>query len=215
MKFKKYWRKTSLKKEIDGNYLLNHIKQAKPKNFLEIGVFHGVTSRNVCEMLYLLHGNGFKFTGIDLFSHEVGSKDEYIPKTKFSNPLKTVYYNYIIRLNPYSYQSVLKLLKKFEKNINIIKGNSNKILKEIPSKFDYVFLDGGHKYETVKNDLQNLIQVINNGGIILCDDYNLSYAPGVKKAIDDYVLEKNFNLKILNSRFAEITKLTNFLEPLA
>jgi len=206
MKFKKYWRKTSLKKEIDGNYLLNHIKQAKPKNFLEIGVFHGVTSRNVCEMLYLLHGNGFKFTGIDLFSHEVGSEDEYIPKTKFSNPLKTIYYNYIIRLDPYSHQSVLKLLKKFEKNINIIKGNSNMILKEIPSIFDYVFLDGGHKYETVKNDLKNLIQVINNGGIILCDDYNLSYAPGVKKAIDDYVLEKNFNLKILNSRFAEITK---------
>ena len=215
MKFRKYWRKTSLKKEIDGNYLLNHIKQAKPKNFLEIGVFHGVTSRNVCEMLYLLHGNGFKFTGIDLFSHEVVSKDEYIPKTKFSNPLKTIYYNYIIRLNPYSYQSVLKLLKKFEKNINIIKGNSNKILKEIPIIFDYVFLDGGHKYETIKNDLKNLTQVINNGGIILCDDYNLSYAPGVKKAIDDYVLEKNFNLKILNSRFAEITKLTNFLEPLA
>ena len=213
MKFKKYWRKTSLKKEIDGNYLLNHIKQAKPKNFLEIGVFHGVTSRNVCEMLYLLHGNGFKFTGVDLFSHEVVSKDEYIPQTKFSNPLKTIYYNYIIRLDPYSYQSVLKLLKKFEKNINIIKGNSNNILKEIPNKFDYVFLDGGHKYETIKNDLNNLTQVINNDGIILCDDYNLSYAPGVKKAIDDYVLEKNFNLKILNSRFAEITKLTNFLEP--
>ena len=76
-------------------------------------------------------------------------------------------------------------------------------------------MDGGHKYETIKNDLKNLTQVINNGGIILCDDYNLSYAPGVKKAIDDYVLEKNFNLKILNSRFAEITKLTNFLEPLA
>ena len=206
MKFRKYWRKTSLKKEIDGNYLLNHIKQAKPKNFLEIGVFHGVTSRNVCEMLYLLHGNDFKFTGIDLFSHEVVSKDEYIPKTTFSNPLKTIYYNYIIRLDPYSYQSVLKLLKKFEKNINIIKGNSNKILKEIPNIFDYVFLDGGHKYETVKNDLKNLTQVINNGGIILCDDYNLSYAPGVKKAIDDYVLEENFNLKILNSRFAEITK---------
>ena len=206
MKFRKYWRKTSLKKEIDGNYLLNHIKQAKPKNFLEIGVFHGVTSKNVCEMLYFLHGNDFKFTGIDLFSYETVLKSEYIPKTKFLNPLKTIYYNYIIRLDPYSHKSVLKLLKKFVKNINIIKGNSNKILKEIPIIFDYVFLDGGHKYETIKNDLKNLTQVINNGGIILCDDYNLSYAPGIKKAIDDYVLEKNFNLKILNSRFAEITK---------
>jgi len=206
MKFKKYWRKSSFKKEIDGNYLLNHIKQANPKNFLEIGVFHGVASRNVCEMLYLLHGKDFKFTGIDLFTKEAVSEDEYIPTTKFSNPLKTIYYNFIIRIDPYSQQSVLKLLKKFKKNINIIKGNSNKILKEIPIKFDYVFLDGGHKYETVKNDLENLTQVVKNGGIILCDDYNLSYASGVKKAIDDYVLKKNFNMKVLNSRFAEITK---------
>ena len=108
---------------------------------------------------------------------------------------------------PYSYQSVLGLLKKFKENVNIIKGNSNDVLKEIKTEvFDYIFLDGGHKYETVKNDLKNLMKVVNNNGTILCDDYDLSYAPGVKKAIDEYVLDNNFNLKILNSRFAEITK---------
>ena len=73
------------------------------------------------------------------------------------------------------------------------------------NEFDYVFLDGGHKYETVKNDLECLTEVIKNNGTILCDDYNLSYAPGIKKAIDDYISENNFNLKILNDRFAEIT----------
>ena len=31
-------------------------------------------------------------------------------------------------------------------------------------------------------------------------------AAGVKKAVDEYVLLNNFSLKILNSRFAEITK---------
>ena len=204
----KYWRKSSLKKKEDGNFLLNHIRQKKPKNFLEIGVFHGVTSRNVCELLYSFHGNDFKFTGIDLFvNDETLLKDEYIPKIKFSNPLKTIYYKYIIRLDQYSVDSVLRLLKKFQKNVNIIKGNSNKVLKEINvNKFDYVFLDGGHKYETVKKDLENLTQIVNNNGTILCDDYDLSYATGVKKAIEDFVSEKNFNLKILNSRFAEITK---------
>ena len=79
-------------------------------------------------------------------------------------------------------------------------------LKEISlDKIDYVFLDGGHKYETVLNDLKNLTKVVKNNGIIMCDDYDLSYAPGVKKAIDEYVLLNNFNLKILMSRFAEIT----------
>ena len=208
MKYLKYWRKTSLKQKGIGDFLLNHIKQNKPKNFLEIGVFHGVTSRNVCELLYSVHGNDFKFTGIDLFSKDTKFlKDEHIPNTKFSNPLKTIYYKYIVRLDPYSIKSVLRLLKKFQNNVNIIKGNSNKVLKEINlDEFDYVFLDGGHKYETVKNDLENLTQVINNNGIILCDDYDLSYAPGVKKAIDKYVFEKKFNLKILHSKFAEIRK---------
>ena len=208
IKFKKYWRKTSLKNKKDGNFLLRHIEQLRPKNFLEVGVFHGVTSRNVCEILYSLHGNNFKFTGIDLFlnDNEV-LKDEYAPKTTFSNPLKTIYYNFIIRSDPYNIKSVNKLLRKFKKNINIIKGNSNDVLKEINlDGIDYVFLDGGHRYETVKNDLENLTQIVNNKGLILCDDYDLSYASGVKKAIDEYVFRNKYNLKILNSRFAEITK---------
>ncbi len=208
LKFNKYWRKTSLKKKDDGIFLLSHIKEIKPRNFLEVGIFHGVTSRNVCELLYKLHGDKFKFTGIDLFEEDSEKlKGELAPRNTFSNPLKIIYYHFIIRQDPYSQQSVLKLLRKFKKNINIIKGNSNDVLKEIKkNEFDYVFLDGGHKYETVKNDLENLVQVINGNGTILCDDYDLSYAPGVRKAIDEYVLSNNFNLKILNSRFAEITK---------
>ena len=210
IKFKKYWRKTSLKNKNDADFLLKHIEKAKPKNFLEIGVFHGVTSRNVCEILHLLHGNDFKFTGIDLFLNEKDGKilkDEHLPTNTFSNPLKTIYYRFIIKSNPYNLELVNKLLRKFKRNVNIIKGNSNEVLKEIDlDGIDYVFLDGGHKYETVKNDLENLTQIVNNNGIILCDDYDLSYAPGVRKAIDEYVVSKNYNLKILNSRFAEITK---------
>ena len=93
-------------------------------------------------------------------------------------------------------------------NFLVISANLElKILKEISlDRFDFVFLDGGHKYETVLNDLKSLTKVIENNGVILCDDYDLTYAPGVKKAIDEYVLLNNFNLKILNSRFAEITK---------
>ena len=208
IKFKKYWRKTSFKKIEDGNFLLGHIKKKTPRNFLEIGVFHGVTSRNVCELLYFLNGDNFKFTGIDLFQNDnLIPKDEYIPKTKFSNPLKTLYYSYIIKLDPYSVKSVLKLLYKFKKNVTIIKGNSNNVIKNINlDKIDYVFLDGGHKYETVKEDLNNLAKVVDNNGVILCDDYDLTYAPGIKKAIDEFIINKNYALNILNSRFAEITK---------
>ena len=207
MKYKKYWRKTSLKQAGIGVFFLNEILKRKPKNFLEIGVFHGVTSRNICDLLEQIHGKNFTFTGIDLFTTDsVSIKDEIIPETKFSNPLKTIYYKYIVRLDPYSKESVEKLLLKHKENVNIIKGNSNKVLKEIIlDKFDYVFLDGGHKYETVLSDLKNLRNIVLKKGVILCDDYDLTYAPGVKKAIDEYVLLNNFKLRILHSRFAEIT----------
>ena len=207
MKYKKYWRKTSLKQAGIGVFFLNEVLKRKPKNFLEIGVFHGVTSRNICDLLEQIHGKNFTFTGIDLFTTDsVSIKDEIIPETKFSNPLKTIYYKYIVRLDPYSKESVEKLLLKHKENVNIIKGNSNKVLKEIIlDKFDYVFLDGGHKYETVLSDLKSLRSVVLNKGVILCDDYDLTYAPGVKKAIDEYVLLNNFKLRILHSRFAEIT----------
>ena len=185
IKYKKYWRKTSLKQEGIGDSFLKLIIEKRPKNFLEIGVFHGVTSRNVCELLNNIHEGDFKFTGIDLFMSESEiDKDEFAPNTNFSNPLKKFYYKYIKQMDPYSIESVQNLLKKFKKNIEIIKGNSNEILPKINvNNFDYVFVDGGHKYETVLFDLKSLTKVIENKGVILCDDYNLTYAPGIKKAI--------------------------------
>ena len=206
MKYKKYFRKTSLKQKGDGDFFLNEISLKKPKHFLEVGVFHGVTARNVCELLFKIHRNDFQYIGLDLFEKNDENKSEVIPNTKLSNPLKQIYFKYIKKQDPYTLEAVEDLLKKFKNNVHLIKGNSNKLLKTIDmSKIEYVFLDGGHDYETVKNDLNCCKEVINRNGTILCDDYNLSYAPGVKKAIDEYVKNNNFKCEILlDSRFAKI-----------
>ena len=173
-----------------------------------MGVFHGVTARNVCEVLYKLHGNDFKYVGLDLFEENDENKNEVIPNTKFSNPLKTFFFRYIKRVNPYSLNGVNDLLKKFKDNVHLIKGNSNKLLSKINmSKIDYVFLDGGHEYNTVMNDLNCCSEVISNDGTVLCDDYDLQQAPGVRRAIDEFVKKNNFNcLIICNGRFAKIEK---------
>ena len=55
LKYKKYFRKTSLKQKGIGELFLSEIVSKKPKTFLEVGVFHGVTARNVCELLYSIH----------------------------------------------------------------------------------------------------------------------------------------------------------------
>ncbi len=208
MKYRKYFRKTSLKQKGVGNFFLKEINLKQPKIFLEVGVFHGVTARNVCELLYKIHEDNFKYIGLDLFEESLENQNEYIPNTKFLNPLKNLYFNYIKRQNPYSLDAVEDLLRKFKKNVTLIKGNSNHILKKIDmSKIDYVFLDGGHDYSTVKNDLNCCKEVIHNNGTILCDDYDLSYAPGVKKAIDEFSNDNKFNCSIIyNDRFAKIEK---------
>tara|TARA_A100001015_G_C14837550_1_gene651096 strand:+ start:76 stop:702 length:627 start_codon:yes stop_codon:yes gene_type:complete len=208
LKYKKYFRKTSLKQKGDGDFFLEEVKNKKPKFFLEIGVFHGVTARNICELLFQIHNDKFKYIGLDLFEKNEENKSEIIPDTNFSNPLKQIYFKYIKRQDPYTMEAVKDLLIKFKNNVHLIKGNSNILLKKIDmTQIDYVFLDGGHDYATVMNDLNCCSEVINNDGTILCDDYNLSYAPGVKKAIDEYVKNNNFKCEILrNSRFARIEK---------
>ena len=208
MTYKKYFRKTSLKQDGVGDLFLNEIAKKKPKTFLEVGVFHGVTARNVCELLYNIHGKEFKYIGLDLFDENDENKDEIIPNTKFSNPLKTFFFKYIKRQNPYSLEAVKDLLYKFKDNIHLIKGNSNKILSKIEmKKIDYVFLDGGHEYNTVKNDLECCKEVILNNGVVLCDDYDLSYAPGVKIAIDEFIENNSFKSSIISDgRFAKIEK---------
>ncbi len=208
MKYKKYFRKTSLKQKGVGEFFLNEIAKKNPKKFLEVGVFHGVTARNVCELLYSTRGQDFKYVGLDLFAETLENQKEVIPNTKFSNPIKNLYFNYIKRQNPYSLEAVNDLLKKFKDNVSLIKGNSNILLKKIDmSKIDFVFLDGGHDYQTVKNDLDCCKDVVINGGTILCDDYDLSYAPGVKKAIDEFSSEHGLRCSIIcNDRFAKIEK---------
>ena len=208
MKYKKYFRKTSLKQKEVGSLFLNEVSSKKPKTFLEVGVFHGVTARNVCELLNKIHGKNFKYIGLDLFEKNDENKNEIIPNVNFSNPLKTFFYKYIKRQDPYSLKAVKDLLKNFQENTHLIKGNSNKILRKIDmSKIDYVFLDGGHEYNTVKNDLDCCRKVIMNNGTVLCDDYDLTYAPGVKKAIDEFIEETKFKCTIIsNGRFAKIEK---------
>ena len=206
MKYSKYFRKTSLKQKGHGETFLKEVFNKKPKSFLEIGVFHGVTARNVCELLYQIHGNDFKYVGLDLFEKSDENKFEVIPSTNFKNPFKKFYHQYITRQDPYSIEAVSNLLKKFKNQVHLIKGNSNQVLKKMDmSKIDFVFLDGGHEYNTVVNDLNSCIDVLKFNGSILCDDYNLGSAPGVKKAIDEFVKNNNFKCKIIcDDRFALI-----------
>ena len=211
LNYKSYWRKTGLKGKW-GNIFLQRLSTYNPKNVLEIGVFCGVTARNTCDLLSKINGNNFNYIGVDLFGEDQNEyKDEieptFLKDQKFSNPLKNIYYNYILKENLNSIKSVSKLLKKYTNNIKLIAGDTNKVLKELDlQNIDFVFLDGGHSYQTVINDLTTLYgSMKDKKKVILCDDYGKeSYIPEVEKAINDFTKQNNLELNIIENRFAEI-----------
>ena len=211
LNYKSYWRKTGLKGKW-GNIFLDRLNLHNPQNVLEIGVFCGVTARNICNFLNKKNGNKFLYIGIDLFgSNQNNKKNEiepaFLKDQRFSNPLKNLYYNYILKENLNSVKSVYKLLNKYNKNIKLIAGDTNKVLKEIElNNIDFTFLDGGHSYKTVMNDLSILYESMKGKKrVILCDDYGKeSYIEEVEKAINDFTSKNNLKLSLIENRFAEI-----------
>ena len=208
MKYNYYWRKSGLKKPYGDNFL-SLIEEYKPKNVLEIGVFCGVTSRNICELLKTNFGSDFRYYGLDLFgSTKTSSVDEIEPKflenQKFSNPLKTIYYNFIKKENLNSKISVQNFLKKFSQNIELIEGDTRVTLEKVPlSEIDFVFLDGGHSYDTVLSDLQKLYDSMKNNSKIVCDDFaGITKIESVEKAIKDFANNNKIKLEERFKRFA-------------
>jgi predicted O-methyltransferase YrrM len=211
-KYKEYWRKAGLKKYF-GQIFIDLVKQQNPKNFLEIGVFTGVTARNICELLSSINNKDFFYLGIDLFEDfQEAISNEVVPeflvkKQNFSNPLKSLVYNFLLKEKLNSLYSVSKFLKKFENNIELKKGNSLSILPKTDLKiFDMIFVDGGHSYKTVKFELEIILKNIKNNCLVVCDDYSLHEATGVRKAIDESVRENSCNFKVVANRFACLNK---------
>ena len=208
MKYNYYWRKSGLKKPYGDNFL-SLVEEYKPKNVLEIGVFCGVTSRNICELLNTNFGSDFRYYGLDLFgSTKTSSVDEIEPKflenQKFSNPLKTIYYNFIKKENLNSKISVQNFLKKFSQNIELIEGDTRVTLEKVPlGEIDFVFLDGGHSYDTVLSDLQKLYDNMKNNSRIVCDDFaGITKIESVEKAIKDFANNNKIKLEEKFKRFA-------------
>ena len=211
LNYKSYWRKTGLKGKW-GNIFLQRISLHNPKNVLEIGVFCGVTARNICDLLNKINGNNFSYIGVDLFGgNQNDNKDEIEPSflkdQKFSNPLKNFYYNYILKENLNSIESVTKFLNKYSNNIRLISGDTNKVLKETDlHNIDFTFLDGGHSYQTVISDLSILYEKMKGKNkVVLCDDYGeASFIKEVKNAIDDFSNKNNIKVNLIENRFAEL-----------
>jgi len=58
----------------------------------------------------------------------------------------------------------------FYKDFNFIKDFSYNAVKNWPHKFDFIFIDGDHTYEAVKQDLEDWLPLLEPGGTVIFHD---------------------------------------------
>lgn len=113
-----------------------------------------------------------------------------------------------------------QLLEKDFPNLKIIEGNSATVLNEqffnsyFADGVDFAFVDGGHSYQDAKTDCDNVYPHLNQGGMMVVDDYMSGPPNGcellsVTTAVNDFAKENNLSPTVWNVKgkgFAIFTK---------
>ena len=90
-------------------------------------------------------------------------------------------------------------------NVKIIRKTSDEAVGLIENSFlDWIYIDGNHEYEYVKNDLYNYYPKMKETGYITGDDYDWSDPRGVlsvKKAVDEFIKDKKLHALIEGGQF--------------
>lgn len=134
-----------------------------PSNICEIGTHHG---RTACQFIQYLapRVERLEYTGYDLFEEA----DPAITKQEHNGK------------GPGSFERARRSLEKISGpyshvTVDLVRGNTKHTLT--PSVFDFVYVDGGHSYDTVMHDFM----MIKGSKAIVFDDYQIA---DVHEAVD-------------------------------
>ena len=82
-------------------------------------------------------------------------------------------------------------LGKFQDKIVWIKKRSSDAVGDIPNDIDFIYIDGNHAYEYVREDIHNYYPKVSRGGILAGHDIANLSVRGVAKAFCEFVVEYN------------------------
>ena len=79
--------------------------------------------------------------------------------------------------------------KLFEKNIKPIIGLSTDqfVIEKLPKQIGFIFFDGAHDYDTVKQETEIYLPMVVSGGVLCFHDTDNPRYPGVRKVIDEKI----------------------------
>ena len=160
------------------NYLLKVIEEYKCKSILEIGTCRCESALSMIEKAKI---NGeVIYYGFDLFETIT---EELYQREKSKLPI--------------SFKEAVSKLKVLGENVFLFMGNSRvavpyAIQKHLIKSIDLIFIDGGHSYNTVKTDWENIQPIIGKKTVVIFDDYmpDKEFGIGPAKVVDEIDREK-------------------------
>jgi lipopolysaccharide biosynthesis glycosyltransferase len=168
--------------------LLDHIKNFDVHEILEIGVWRGDTA-DLLLTEAVKHSKNVKYSGVDLFFNLMTDNELQKEASLWPDSRENVY---------------KRLSSKFHNvKIELFEGFSHDVLPSLEGrKYDLIFIDGGHSFETVKHDWECARKLLKPNGYVFFDDYTNPDAEihegfGVRRFVDS--LDPNvFEIEHLN-----------------
>ena len=166
----------------------------KPVNIGEIGTHDGRTGMEFCKYC-LQYANDVRYTGYDIF--ELGANSDFQRKEFNGKGVGRKWFA----------EKVFNKLRNrnLKFRYKLVQGFTDDTLTK--TKFDFVFIDGGHSYDTVKHDYS----MVSDSTVIVFDDY---YQDDVKKLVNEVIQDENIPLMDWNTvlestglRAAEMPKM--------
>ena len=144
----------------------------RPSTICEIGTHDGKSAVQFVDYC-IKYNPKLSYVGYDIFDDVKHDKEFHVKEIngKGAGKYKKAKSNLQHRQNKF---------KKFK--FNLVKGYTSDTL--VDSTFDFVYIDGGHSYETVKHDYYK----VKKSKVIVFDDYQTE---GVKKFVDELVRKEN------------------------
>lgn len=163
------------------------VRKNRCRRIIEIGVYReNMGGRLIKAAMSNFPANQIEYYGFDVFE-DINEGDEKI---------KTVL----------SEDEIRKKLGRLKCKIVLVKGNS---MKTLPAKIDnlpqmdFIFMDGGHSYETVKSDWECSERLMHPRTIVVFDDVFNKIYPGPTKVVNA-IDRKKYKVEILKGKICSL-----------
>lgn len=160
------------------------IEQLKPNLIIEVGSWKGRSAINMAKKLESLGIDG-EILCIDTW---LGSPEHWLAEDwgwdslRMSNGRPNLYDTFMNNV-------VANQCEKYITPFSLTSEAAYFVLQKLSIKSSMIYIDAGHEYESVTKDIEMYWQLLEEGGVMILDDY-ISWG-GVTKAVNEFALKND------------------------